>query len=69
MVVNSSQGGGSKDTWVLEATPGDETTEFAALHPGADVPMMPALGTGAWSNQQQQQQQQGPAGEPARKAE
>ncbi|CAN5474022.1 circularly permuted type 2 ATP-grasp protein [soil metagenome] len=61
MVVNSSQGGGSKDTWVLEPAPGDETTEFAALHPNAEMPVMPALGTGEWSNQAQQQQQQSAA--------
>jgi uncharacterized circularly permuted ATP-grasp superfamily protein len=59
MVVNSSQGGGSKDTWVLEPAPGEETTEFAALNTNAaEMPVMPALGTGAWSNQAQQQQQQ-----------
>jgi uncharacterized circularly permuted ATP-grasp superfamily protein len=56
MIVNPSQGGGSKDTWVLEADqPG------AAEQPGrADwaPPRMPGLSTGeAWSRQQQQQQQ------------
>jgi uncharacterized circularly permuted ATP-grasp superfamily protein len=61
MIVNSSQGGGSKDTWVLEddghhtgAAPSDTT-----LH--EVVPTnMPGLRYGAdgWQGQQQQQQQE-----------
>jgi uncharacterized circularly permuted ATP-grasp superfamily protein len=57
MIVNSSQGGGSKDTWVLEERPGDETAALA--QPGAWAPpALPGLRqAGAWSGQQQQQQQ------------
>ena len=56
MIVNSSQGGGSKDTWVLEDS-GDGSVEAAAPARWAR-PRMPDLRTGAWSDQQQQQQQQ-----------
>jgi uncharacterized circularly permuted ATP-grasp superfamily protein len=58
MIVNSSRGGGSKDTWVLRREPGDETKSMEALPAATELPVMPALGTGAWTNQQQQQQQQ-----------
>jgi uncharacterized circularly permuted ATP-grasp superfamily protein len=58
MIVNSSQGGGSKDTWVLEddAEGADERAEpLSAWSP----PRMPGLSQGGkWSSQQQQQQQQ-----------
>jgi hypothetical protein len=57
MIVNSSQGGGSKDTWVLEDD-GDGFTERGRA--GADSwarPRMPDLRTGDWTGQQQQQQQ------------
>jgi uncharacterized circularly permuted ATP-grasp superfamily protein len=57
MIVNSSQGGGSKDTWVLEDD-GDGLTERGRA--GADSwarPRMPDLRTGDWTGQQQQQQQ------------
>jgi uncharacterized circularly permuted ATP-grasp superfamily protein len=56
MIVNSSQGGGSKDTWVLEsidgAQPADQpTSEFTPVR-------MPGLNSGGdWMAQQQQQQQ------------
>jgi uncharacterized circularly permuted ATP-grasp superfamily protein len=56
MIVNSSQGGGSKDTWVLEedGLPPSEppTTEWTPVR-------MPGLNSGGdWMAQQQQQQQQ-----------
>jgi uncharacterized circularly permuted ATP-grasp superfamily protein len=54
MIVNSSQGGGSKDTWVLQedAAPGDDD------RPGGwSPPRMPGLRQGGWSTQRQQQQQ------------
>ena len=58
MIVNSSRGGGSKDTWVLED--GDEGDRNGT--PLADVaspPALPEMRYGdAWTNQQQQQQQQ-----------
>jgi uncharacterized circularly permuted ATP-grasp superfamily protein len=57
MIVNSSQGGGSKDTWVLEedAVPGAAAARPAAWAP----PELPGLRQGGeWSGQQQQQQQQ-----------
>lgn len=58
MIVNSSQGGGSKDTWVLRPEPGEITQTMEALPAKSELPVMPALGTGAWTSQQQQQQQQ-----------
>ncbi len=57
MIVNSSRGGGSKDTWVLED--GDDTADRAGP-PIADTapPTLPDLRYGdAWTRQQQQQQQ------------
>jgi uncharacterized circularly permuted ATP-grasp superfamily protein len=69
LVVNSSQGGGSKDTWVLadseeEATPMENPPELAAaaeLGSPATIPTPrrpdPGPGAGAASEQQQQQQQ------------
>jgi uncharacterized circularly permuted ATP-grasp superfamily protein len=56
MIVNSSQGGGSKDTWVLE----DDAARSAAAPPLKRwaPPRMPGLSqAGEWSSQQQQQQQ------------
>jgi uncharacterized circularly permuted ATP-grasp superfamily protein len=56
MIVNSSRGGGSKDTWVLED--GDDADR--AGPPIADTlpPALPDLRYGEWTGQQQQQQQQ-----------
>jgi uncharacterized circularly permuted ATP-grasp superfamily protein len=58
MIVNSSRGGGSKDTWVLED--GDDAD--SAGPPIADTapPALPDLRYGEWTGQQQQQQQQEP---------
>jgi uncharacterized circularly permuted ATP-grasp superfamily protein len=54
MIVNSSQGGGSKDTWVLEGDDGGTPAEPIPWSP----PRMPNLATGGeWVGQQQQQQQ------------
>jgi uncharacterized circularly permuted ATP-grasp superfamily protein len=55
MIVNSSQGGGSKDTWVLDDAPVTESDAPAARW---EPPRMPELSQGEWSGQQQQQQQQ-----------
>ena len=58
MIVNSSQGGGSKDTWVLEAGPARQTTDFERVS-AWEPPVLPGLRQGGeWSGQQQQQQQQ-----------
>jgi uncharacterized circularly permuted ATP-grasp superfamily protein len=58
MIVNSSQGGGSKDTWVL-----DEDTTASDLAPGTlptrRPPRLPDVRYGGWHGQQQQQQQRG----------
>ncbi|HEY2602779.1 MAG TPA: circularly permuted type 2 ATP-grasp protein [Thermoleophilaceae bacterium] len=55
MIVNSSQGGGSKDTWILEEGGAPERL------PGAsdvyDPPTMPGMRQAGWSEQQRQQQQ------------
>jgi uncharacterized circularly permuted ATP-grasp superfamily protein len=57
MIVNSSRGGGSKDTWVLEN--GDDRSDRAApMRPESLPPALPDLRYGAWTNQAQQQQQQ-----------
>jgi uncharacterized circularly permuted ATP-grasp superfamily protein len=57
MIVNSSRGGGSKDTWVLEE--GDPAQDGAApaTQTHLAVPRMPKLRLGGWAGQEQQQQQ------------
>ncbi len=60
MIVNSSQGGGSKDTWVLEEQD-DAPLTTEALSSRVMSPTMPNLRYGSeWHGQQQQQQQQSP---------
>ena len=55
MIVNSSRGGGSKDTWVLED--GEDRTDRASpLRPESLPPALPDLRYGVWTGQQQQQQ-------------
>jgi uncharacterized circularly permuted ATP-grasp superfamily protein len=56
MIVNSSRGGGSKDTWVLADDAGPEIVGPA---PGAakPFPLMPDLPNPRWTGQEQQQQQ------------
>jgi hypothetical protein len=57
MIVNSSQGGGSKDTWVLEDRPPLDRNPQSAEGHVWEPPRMPGLRTGSeWSGQQQQQQ-------------
>jgi uncharacterized circularly permuted ATP-grasp superfamily protein len=60
MIVNSSAGGGSKDTWVLDD--GDDTDPGGGrdpLLPPYRPPRLPDVRYGGtWSNQAQQQQQQ-----------
>ncbi len=62
LIVNSSRGGGSKDTWVLEDA--DEADRAGASGwgggfpvPDTQPPALPDLRYGAWTGQQQQQQQ------------
>jgi uncharacterized circularly permuted ATP-grasp superfamily protein len=59
MIVNSSRGGGSKDTWVLEDGDDGDRTGVGGF-PVADTlpPALPDLRYGEWTGQQQQQQQQ-----------
>jgi uncharacterized circularly permuted ATP-grasp superfamily protein len=60
MIVNSSRGGGSKDTWVLEE--GDPAEEGTSTQTHQVVPRMPELRLGGWTGQEQQQQQSRAAG-------
>jgi uncharacterized circularly permuted ATP-grasp superfamily protein len=54
MIVNSSQGGGSKDTWVLD----DDADEGeVAQRPSQPRPRLPDVRYGGWHSQAQQQQQ------------
>jgi len=56
MIVNSSQGGGSKDTWILE---GDGTGDgFEPVHDVYNPPTMPGMRQAGWAEQQRQQQQE-----------
>jgi uncharacterized circularly permuted ATP-grasp superfamily protein len=54
MIVNSSRGGGSKDTWVLAPEGAREPTESDAFNP----PTMPGMRQFGWTEQERQQQQQ-----------
>jgi uncharacterized circularly permuted ATP-grasp superfamily protein len=56
LIVNSSRGGGSKDTWVLED--GDDADRAGPPIADTQPPALPDLRYGAWTGQQQQQQQQ-----------
>ena len=58
MVVNSSSGGGSKDTWVLE---GPVTHADPEAPQPLSPPPLPGLRTGGWVEQERQQQQSGRA--------
>ena len=55
MIVNSSRGGGSKDTWVLEE--GGRPEEGDGPQPAPLPPSLPDLQYGGWTGQAQQQQQ------------
>jgi uncharacterized circularly permuted ATP-grasp superfamily protein len=57
MVVNSSRGGGSKDTWVLAEDGEPAQNESPSSVPFAP-PSLPDLRLGSWTGQAQQQQQQ-----------
>jgi uncharacterized circularly permuted ATP-grasp superfamily protein len=61
MIVNSSRGGGSKDTWVLSEG-GPEGVPVPATR-GADLPAMP-IPHSTWTGQEQQQQQARQVGTP-----
>ena len=56
MVVNSSQGGGSKDTWVLDD--GGAVDLMPGTLPPHRPPRLPDVRYGGWRGQAQQQQQQ-----------
>jgi Circularly permuted ATP-grasp type 2 len=57
MIVNSSQGGGSKDTWVLDD--GDAVDPSPGTLPLQRPPRLPDVRYGGgWHSQSQQQQQQ-----------
>jgi uncharacterized circularly permuted ATP-grasp superfamily protein len=57
MIVNSSQGGGSKDTWVLDDDSAAERADPGTL-PAHRPPRLPDVRYGGWHGQAQQQQQQ-----------
>jgi uncharacterized circularly permuted ATP-grasp superfamily protein len=57
MVVNSSAGGGSKDTWVLDDDQDGAHADTTTL-PAHRPPRLPDVRYGGWHGQEQQQQQQ-----------
>ena len=64
LVVNSSQGGGSKDTWVLAPTrASDADRELGRRGLATSIPGSPAAEHGPELTMGQQQQQQQQAGE------
>ena len=63
LVVNSSQGGGSKDTWVVSDRPERETSELSRSRATTEVQLVPSAppdagpsGSGQKAQQEQQQQ-------------
>jgi uncharacterized circularly permuted ATP-grasp superfamily protein len=56
MIVNSSQGGGSKDTWVLDD--GGAGEPIASVITAHEPPRLPDMRYGGWHGQAQQQQQE-----------
>jgi hypothetical protein len=57
MIVNSSAGGGSKDTWVLDDGQDGAQVDSTTL-PAHRPPRLPDVRYGGWHGQEQQQQQQ-----------
>jgi uncharacterized circularly permuted ATP-grasp superfamily protein len=57
MIVNSSRGGGSKDTWVLEDDHDEARDADTGLHHVVPTTMPGLRYGGEWQGQQQQQQQ------------
>ncbi len=61
MIVNSSQGGGSKDTWVLDDGDGGDGRDPGGREPSLPLRPPPRLPDvrygGGWHGQSQQQQQ------------
>jgi uncharacterized circularly permuted ATP-grasp superfamily protein len=57
MIVNSSAGGGSKDTWVLDDDQDGTQTDTTTL-PAQRPPRLPDVRYGGWHGQEQQQQQE-----------
>jgi hypothetical protein len=57
MIVNSSQGGGSKDTWVLDDVTQDDAGARDGVMPHQPRPRLPDVRYGGWQSQAQQQQQ------------
>jgi uncharacterized circularly permuted ATP-grasp superfamily protein len=64
LVVNSSQGGGSKDTWVLASRASVADRELAAAEVVRSLPKSPKAENGSDGSSQQQQQQQSQAQRP-----
>lgn len=58
MIVNSSRGGGSKDTWVLEDGAHADTDQAGPDEVATLPPALPGLRYASWTGQAQQQQQQ-----------
>jgi len=57
MIVNSSQGGGSKDTWVLDDDGDSHELPAGSQLPTREPPRLPDIRYGGWQGQAQQQQQ------------
>jgi uncharacterized circularly permuted ATP-grasp superfamily protein len=55
LIVNSSQGGGSKDTWVLDE--GEHPELAPNILTTREPPQLPDIRYGGWQGQAQQQQQ------------
>jgi hypothetical protein len=69
LVVNSSQGGGSKDTWVLASRASGADRELAAAEVVRSLPKTtkgPKSDNGSDGSSQQQQQQQQQQSQPSR---
>jgi uncharacterized circularly permuted ATP-grasp superfamily protein len=59
MIVNSSRGGGSKDTWVIDADDDGNPAPAERARTGVErSPALPDLRLASWTGQSQQQQQQ-----------
>ena len=63
LVVNSSQGGGSKDTWVIARSPGNNGGDRASIVDTTPVPVATSAVPGAGGQSQSQSQSQASGGD------